>query len=650
VPSSSVASQAIADTLAAAGLTLESLSASETIRAGGARAVHGRGSKSNPVQHGSAAETLGTAPSGSTDGLALPTMRISTEAAEDPEILLMTRLGKGGMGEVWLGRHRALDREVAVKRLHRDTTDATLAALLEEARITAKLDHGHIVPIHFVARDVSGTPMVVMKRVHGLPWRDLLPREGLHDDALVEQLETLIRVARALEFAHSRDVVHRDVKPENVMVGEYGEVYLVDWGLAVRTGPASGTDTPDSASASTPAAPSIVGTPGFMAPEMLAGDGVDARTDVYLLGATLHRLLTGRMRHEAPTVLEALTAAAMSEPHPYDETVAPELGRIANDACQRDPGERTRSATVFREQLEAYLDRRAAFALLRTADERRDELAHALEVADGDDEAIRALFTQTRFGYQQVLEGWPDLHEAARGHDAAVRLMLDYELGRAQPRAARSLLASLHDPDAATRARVDALEKAERERQSALEAQARDADIHTGGKSRVALSMLFVVGCVSITTAVVAFIGIKVPTPSQLVIIMTGLAAMVLGGLVVFRSRLQGSAHNRHLAVLVIVISLGVLLHRVLGLYNDRLPEITIATDMIMLGMGTGAIGAVSRVALPLTLMFFIAAAWVTAIPAHTMGVFAVAVTLLPVVLAVDWWLRESADGHGDES
>ena len=196
-------------------------------------------------------------------------------------------IGEGGMGRVLVARQHSIDRDVAIKTIRDGAPETVHAALLAEGRITGRLEHPSIVPVHALGLDEAGRPALVMKRVEGTSWLALL-RDPAHPgwegwkgdprDRLLGHLELLAAICNALHFAHSRGFVHRDVKPENVLVGGFGDVYLADWGVATRIG------TRDE---------NLCGTPACMAPEMVTGGVVDERTDVYLLGAALHEVLTG---------------------------------------------------------------------------------------------------------------------------------------------------------------------------------------------------------------------------------------------------------------------------------------------------------------------------------------------------------------------
>ena len=178
--------------------------------------------------------------------------RAALEAFEELGELLRTKaqhglvtahtLGEGGMGVVRLARQVALDRPVAVKTLKDAVRSRDMSLeLLREAWITGSLEHPNVVPVYDLAMDPEGGPAIVLKRIEGVVWRDLLQDpEAVRQrfgagDLLDWNLRTLISVCNAVAFAHERGIVHRDLKPENVMLGRFGEVYVLDWGIAVTT-------------------------------------------------------------------------------------------------------------------------------------------------------------------------------------------------------------------------------------------------------------------------------------------------------------------------------------------------------------------------------------------------------------------------------
>jgi len=206
-------------------------------------------------------------------------------------------LGEGGMGVVHLATQRTLGRQVAVKTLRKGAGDEQAALrIVREAWITGALEHPNVVPVHDVGVDASGAPVIVMKRIEGRPWSHYLrdaaavAKRFAAADLVEWNLRTLANVCNAMHFAHARGILHRDLKPDNVMIGEFGEVYVLDWGIAVSLAD-DGTGRFPLASQAT----DIAGTPHYMAPEMLLGDPtmLSPRTDVYLLGAMLYEIFTG---------------------------------------------------------------------------------------------------------------------------------------------------------------------------------------------------------------------------------------------------------------------------------------------------------------------------------------------------------------------
>jgi len=220
---------------------------------------------------------------------------------------LVSILGRGGMGVVYLARDTALDREVALKIFDRAPGDAN------EARLIARLEHPGIVPVHDFGELPDGRQFYAMKLVRG----DRLDRWMGAGRDISERLGVFLRVCDAVAFAHAHGVVHRDLKPANVMVGEFGEVLVLDWGIAAElTHADSGLRTADSGSRGRD---SIVGTPEYMAPEQARGDaGVDHRADVFALGAMLAGIAAG----SAPVVAIARKAQSPDPASRYQSVAA----------------------------------------------------------------------------------------------------------------------------------------------------------------------------------------------------------------------------------------------------------------------------------------------------------------------------------------
>ncbi len=223
-------------------------------------------------------------------------------------------IGEGGMGVVWRARDTVLDRDVAVKVIaaHLDG-DALAARLAREARILATLEHPGIVPVFDMGVGDDGTSWYAMRLVRGVRL-DVAAADGRPRRDLIRIVEQL---CDTMAFAHSHGVVHRDLKPGNVMLGPFGEVVVLDWGVAE-----------DGADATVDG--SIVGTPGFMSPEQSAARRTDARSDVFGIGAILRELL--RVHGEVPRA----------------------LGSIVARACAAEPEDRYANAIELRDDLRRY--------------------------------------------------------------------------------------------------------------------------------------------------------------------------------------------------------------------------------------------------------------------------------------------------------
>jgi eukaryotic-like serine/threonine-protein kinase len=208
--------------------------------------------------------------------------------AFDSRYALIDEIGRGGMGAVYRARDEVLGRDVAVKVIDRDDSHGAFAVRLrQEAQVLARLEHPGIIPVHDAGTLPDGRAFYVMKLVRGASLADHLAAL----DRLDARLRVFERICEAVAFAHAAGIVHRDLKPANVMVGSFGEVLVLDWGLAKAVADEE------------PAA--VAGTPGFMAPEQARGETVDARADVYALGALLVTMLTAQPRDGSANAVAA---------------------------------------------------------------------------------------------------------------------------------------------------------------------------------------------------------------------------------------------------------------------------------------------------------------------------------------------------------
>ena len=237
----------------------------------------------------------------------------------------------GGLGQVWLARDTAVGREVALKTLRpeRAAAESARSRFLREARVTGQLEHPSIVPLYDLAVD-GADPFYVMRFISGRTLAEAAADYHKRRAAgtagpldLNTLLDAFINVCLAVAFAHSRNVLHRDLKGQNIVVGEYGETFLLDWGLAKSVGEMD-ESTPtmvageDGATDLTKTGAAI-GTPAYMAPEVAAGQPATKASDVYGLGAILHAVLAGRPPYSGSTAAEVLQKVAVEEPTPITE-------------------------------------------------------------------------------------------------------------------------------------------------------------------------------------------------------------------------------------------------------------------------------------------------------------------------------------------
>lgn len=316
-------------------------------------------------------------------------------------------IGEGNMGTVWAARQSSLDREVAVKIPKKTASGSTLGReqFISEVVVTGQLDHPNIVPIYDLARDQSGQLFYAMKRVEGRPWNESMHAPGRTRQ---ENLEILMKVCDAIRFAHDRGVIHRDIKPQNIMVGKYGEVSVMDWGIALRL------DSLSPISAVTKLSPA--GTPAYMAPEMATANPgeIGPHTDVYLLGAVLYEIITGQPPHPPPADSHdrlvqqnaCLLIAARNVITPAKETG--ELIDIAYKALATDIDKRYRTVEEFQNALRQYLSHAESIAL---ADRGHEHLANAAAMRNGAYED----YAKARFAFEEAIQLWPQNTRARSG-------------------------------------------------------------------------------------------------------------------------------------------------------------------------------------------------------------------------------------------
>ncbi|MBA3452850.1 MAG: serine/threonine protein kinase [Deltaproteobacteria bacterium] len=501
-------------------------------------------------------------------------------------------IGEGGMGVIRAATQLALGRGVAVKTLKPGRADRSAALdLLREAWVTGAIEHPNVVPVHYLQIDQDGIPVIVMKRIAGVEWSALLGdasevnRRFGASDLLAWNLGILMSVLNALHYAHSRGIIHRDLKPSNVMIGDFGEVYLLDWGIAVSLRDDGSGRLPLAANATV-----LAGTPHYMAPEMLGQSGgspISERTDVYLAGSVLFELIAGHPPHAGSTA-GAVFASVLASAPTIPTGAPPELARICERAMHAQPTERFESAEAMRLAVQAYLGHRGSADLSARAAVRVDELlavlaaapaAHAEAEADRR-ESIYRLFDACRFGFHEALSVWADNADARAGLVCAITAVAEYELRTENPKAAVTLLGELASPPAEILARARAAAAAQSRRLADLERLRSQQDPTTGRRTRSFLSVLFGVTFTWLPLVNEAF-GARFASSHQ----HNGLISVVMLGIVCgvlfwARNSILATAVNRRLSGTGIFVFFG---HLILSLGAWALDVSVVETQVFMI-------------------------------------------------------------------
>ena len=490
-------------------------------------------------------------------------------------------LGQGGMGVVYEAQQRSLLREVAIKQLKQLSPELE-AHLVREARLMGRLSHPNIPPVYTLRRDEAGYTEVVMKKIEGQTLLEWLGAEPMRGARLQEGMKHLIQVCYALEFAHNQGVVHRDIKAENIMLGRFHEVYLMDWGVALDL------------NTLTTAPHGVVGTPHHLAPEMLSGDPahISSRTDVYLLGALLHLLLTGQPRHNASTLVDCFRLARKSTPHHYPQNVPKELGALCNQACAYDPQARIASAQAFREVIEEYLDLWEVRELVALAEELSKAYEKLLLSEEPDEKALWETSHQAKSAFDQALYLRPYLSDVTRSRDHLITLMLRRALSRKELLIARTLVRELSDTDQKVAFDRDLthLIHQEEERQTSLAVLEYELDPHVTLEPRRLLvrilisSIFFAVGGVylwlfwtqqtlSLSPIHGMLVGVFGVTPT-------------LSFIFVLRQKLFVNTAGRHATLFIVFLMLALITHRLFSWQLGESLKSMMVSDILLLALG----------------------------------------------------------------
>ncbi len=322
-----------------------------------------------------------------------------------PRYIYQKLLGTSGMGEVHRVTDQVLGRDVALKLLRADCRHIH-ARFVEEARGTARLVHPAIVPVYDAGILEDGRPWFTMREVQGRQLAEVIT--AVHAASTPERwgssadgwnfprlLNAFLTVAEAVGYAHDQGVIHRDLKPQNILVGDYGEVLVVDWGLArsevldsipdFSGGPSREGHTQVGA---------ILGTPAYMAPEQARGEPADRRSDVYALGVILYQLCTCHLPVVGNSMEEILTGVRLGRVQPLqDPRVPEELAQLCGQLLRLEAAQRPPDAAVVARALRSYQEglrrRERALELVKEAVQRREEATTAGQAAHRAEEEAR---------------------------------------------------------------------------------------------------------------------------------------------------------------------------------------------------------------------------------------------------------------------
>lgn len=428
---------------------------------------------------------------------ALP--RLSSEGPAS-DLAVLSTLGEGGMGIVRLAHQAAVGREVAVKCLRPEVDDDRFAlALLREAWVTGSLEHPNIVPIYWVGLDANDRPLIVMKRIEGTPWSELIRDES---KTLRDHLRILSQVSRAVEFAGSRGIVHRDLKPDNVMIGAFDEVYVVDWGIAVSLRDDHGGRISLASDAT-----GICGTPGYMAPEMVRtnGDQLCVQTDVYALGTILHELITKERRHRGGDLQAVLLSTMESTPVEYAPHVPLELAAIANRSMHHDIDARFETAGALRGAIDEFIAHESARQLIDQGEQRLAAWAE-LNATEATVRPIdvQRLADEARFAFIEALRQWPDSVRAQGGLLSTLERKFEHDVSRDDFESAALVLDEIGERRPDHEQRLDELRARMEQRRAELtqlRALQSERNLDVGRRTRAFLMLILAVGFSSIPLA-----------------------------------------------------------------------------------------------------------------------------------------------------
>ncbi|MFZ1984120.1 MAG: protein kinase [Desulfatitalea sp.] len=320
------------------------------------------------------------------------------------EYALEDKIGEGACGLVYGACQKTIDRQVAIKVIRPELAqDQQIKALfLSEAVVTGDLDHPNIVPVYDLGVDQHECLFYSMKKIKGVSWKKVIAEKSQ-----AENVEILLRVCDAMAFAHDKGVIHRDLKPQNIMLGDYGEVFVMDWGIAASPGGCGKAEALTSGS-------NQAGTPAYMAPEMAVADAgrVNHLSDIYLLGGLLYEIETGVVPHAGRDLKDCIRKAAENVIQPTKKSS--ELIDIALRAMSTKPSDRYQSVSEFSQAIRDYRSHAESIVLCKSATESHARARKSKVYQD---------YLMALFSYDNAMKIWPGNPQAL---SAKSEVQLDY--------------------------------------------------------------------------------------------------------------------------------------------------------------------------------------------------------------------------------
>lgn len=523
-------------------------------------------------------------------------------AAAGRGLEVMGVLARGGSAQILDARQLSLGRDVAVK-VALEAVGLGHEAVLLEARFLAQLSHPNIVPLYALDVDGAGRPRVQLKRLVGEPWARLLRSPGDQlptdpEERLAYHLNILLAVCDAVAHAHRRGILHLDIKPANVVLGAFGEVYLVDF--------AGAASTKESLRGWVPLAKQIrrpAGTPAYMAPEQAddLSPPPTVQTDIFLLGGLLHCILTGRAPHHAVGAESSM--ALVLEGRALDLEGAPAaLAASCRRAMARLPEHRFPHVESFRAEISGYLESRQAGTLMADADARRSELEALIDggptPGTSEDERTREmhrLFGASRFGYRAASEVFGG-RQARERQTRVERLMAEHLLMVGAEHQARQVVGDMEPvPEDLVEALAVLVRRREADASKTQEllSLAADRDTRRSAKARARIFLaILVLVAVPIGAAGLGHGAGRFTLPTMCLPAFQGLAVLLVAlGAAMARETIVSNQISRQLISAIALLTSASLASTIVLLATGASMETAAAVACVGYGIGTGVMG-----------------------------------------------------------